>query len=122
MNRPVEEIPMRRNLSDRPIRGRSMVVDRPPLGRSIAIMILALLVLGLAMPAAAQKKQKDPVLHQYLIEEFAQLNAKLDRLGERLVALEAELARMKQTESELMTEVRSTQTTVKTMDTALSTF
>jgi len=85
-------------------------------------LILALLVLGLAMPAAAQKKQKDPVLHQYLIEEFAQLNAKLDRLGERLVALEAELARMKQTGSELMTEVRSTQTTVKTMDTALSTF
>jgi len=76
----------------------------------------------LAMPAAAQKKQKDPVLHQYLIEEFAQLNAKLDRLGERVVALEAELARMKQTGSELMTEVRSTQTTAKTMDTALSTF
>ena len=85
-------------------------------------LILALLVLGLAMPAAAQKKQKDPVLHQYLIEEFAQLNAKLDRLGERLVALEAELARMKQTGSELMTEVRSTQMTAKTTDTALSTF
>lgn len=88
----------------------------------MAIMIVALLVLGLAMPTAAQKKQKDPVLHQYLIEEFAQLNAKLDRLGERVVALEAELARMKQAGSELMTEVRSTQTTVKTMDTALSTF
>lgn len=84
--------------------------------------LLAFLVLGLAEPAAAQKKQKDPVLNQYLIEEFAQLNAKLDGLGERLTALEAELARLKQADSELMTEVRSTQTTAKTMDTALSTF
>lgn len=90
--------------------------------RRAAIIILAFLVLGLAEPAAAQKKQKDPVLNQYLIEEFAQLNAKLDRLGERLAGLESELARMKQADSELMTEVRSTQTTAKTMDTALSTF
>jgi len=89
---------------------------------SLVIMIAALVVLGLAMPAAAQKKQKDPVLNQYLIEEFAQLNAKLDRLGERLTALEAELARSRQTEAELMTEIRSTQTTLKTMDTSLSTF
>jgi hypothetical protein len=88
----------------------------------VAIFALAVLVLGLAVPAAAQKKHKDQVLHQYLIEEFAQINAKLDRLGERVVALEAELARTKQTQGELMTEVRSTQTTAKTMDTALSTF
>lgn len=90
--------------------------------RRAGVIILAFLVLGLAGPAAAQKKQKDPVLNQYLIEEFAQINAKLDRLGERLTALEAELARLKQADSELMTEVRSTQTTAKTMDTALSTF
>ena len=111
---------MRRTLSYRP----SAMADSA--STFFRFLILTLLVLGLGPeisgPAAAQKKQKDPVLNQYLIEEFAQLNAKLDRLGERLVALEAELARIKQMESELMTEVRSTQTTVKTMDTALSTF
>lgn len=90
--------------------------------RSVAIIVLSLLVLGLAAPAAAQKRQKDPVLEQYLISEFAQLNAKLDKLSERVNALEAELGRVKQTQAEVMTEVRSTQTTVKTMDTSLSTF
>jgi chromosome segregation ATPase len=87
-----------------------------------AVILLTLFVLAVAAPAAAQKKQKDLVLHQYLIQEFAQMNAKLDRLNERVTALEAELARVKQSGTELMTEVRSTQTTVKTMDTSLSTF
>lgn len=87
-----------------------------------AIIIVASLGLALAMPASAQKKHKDQVLHQYLIQEFAQINAKLDQLGERVAVLEAELARSKQTDSELMAEVRGTQTTAKTMDTALSTF
>lgn len=87
-----------------------------------AVILLTLFVLAVAAPAAAQKKQKDLVLHQYLIQEFAQVNAKLDRLNERVTALEAELARVKQSGAELMTEVRSTQTTVKTMDTSLSTF
>jgi hypothetical protein len=86
-----------------------------------AVILLTLFVLAVA-PAAAQKKQKDPVLHQYLIDEFAQMNAKLERLNERVTALEAEFARVKQSGAELMAEVRSTQTTVKTMDTALSTF
>lgn len=111
---------MRRNLSYWPsVRANSAKTF-------FRFLILTLLVLGLGPeisgPAAAQKKQKDPVLNQYLIEEFAQLNTKLNQLGERLAALEAELARVKQMESELMTEVRSTQTTVKTMDTSLSTF
>jgi septal ring factor EnvC (AmiA/AmiB activator) len=88
----------------------------------IRIVCAALLVLGLALPAAAQKKPKDPVLQQYLVEQFAQLNTKLDQLGERLTALEAEQTRLKQAQSELMTELRSTQTIVKTTDTSLSTF
>jgi hypothetical protein len=87
-----------------------------------AVILVTLFAFTLAAPAAAQKKQKDLVLHQYLIEEFAQMNAKLDRMNERVNALEAELARVKQSGAELMTEVRSTQTTVKTMDTSLSTF
>ena len=90
--------------------------------RATAIVVLAFLLLGLAMPASAQKRQKDPMLEQYLISEFAQLNAKLDRMQERVVALESELARVKQNQAEMITEIRSTQTTVKTMDTSLSTF
>jgi len=90
--------------------------------RRTAILAAALAALGLAPAAEAQKKHKDEVLHQYLINEFAELNAKLNRLAERIAAVETQMGRVQQTQTETTAEVRSTQTTVKTMDTSLSTF
>lgn len=89
------------------------------------IAILALLTLAVAVfapPAHAQKKQKDQVLEQYLIAEFAKLNAKLDGLSARVAAAEAEIAKVKQGQTEMLNEVRNNQTVVKTTDTSLSTF
>jgi hypothetical protein len=89
----------------------------------MAILIPIFLTAGLLNPVAAQqRKQKDPVLQQYLLEEFARINAKLDEVSARVTALEAEMGRVKQNQTDLQSEVRGTQVTAKTMDTALSTF
>jgi hypothetical protein len=80
------------------------------------------LALGFAPEAVAQKKQKDPVLHQYLIEEFGKITARIDQLSERLNAIEAELGRTKQQQTETNAEVRNTQTSLKSTDTSLSSF
>lgn len=91
--------------------------------RRIAILaVTAFVVAGLAQPVHAQKKQKDQVLEQFLIAEFAKLNAKLDSMADRLAAAEAEISRLKQAQAESTNEIRSTQTVVKTTDTSLSTF
>ena len=92
------------------------------MSRSAIVVAILLVALGGASPSEAQRKQKDPVLHQYLVDEFAQLNAKLERLAERLAAAEAELGRVRQSQADLLAEVRGTQTTVKTVDAGLSTF
>jgi hypothetical protein len=91
--------------------------------RRVTPVALLVVALGLAPAAGAQqKKHKDEVLHQYLIDEFAQLNAKFDKLTERLAALEAELGRAKQQQADLTTELRNSQNVVKAMDTSLSSF
>lgn len=90
--------------------------------RGTAILAVLLMVCLAALPAQAQKKQKDQVLEIYLINEFGRLNDKLDKMAERLASAEAEIARLKQNDADLLNEVRNTQTTVKTTDTSLSSF
>jgi len=90
--------------------------------RSVAVIAIVALALGLAPSAAAQKKQKDPVLEQYLLAEFGKLNAAIAQLNDRLAALEAELGRARQQQTELGTELRNTQNALKTTDTSLSSF
>ena len=90
--------------------------------RGTAILVVLAIAVVAAPAAEAQKRQKDPVLEQYLISEFTQLNAKLERMAERLAAAEAELARLKQSGTDLLSEVRNTQTTAKTTDTSLANF
>jgi hypothetical protein len=78
------------------------------------------LTLGVAPEAAAQKKQKDPVLHQYLIEEFSKLTSQIASLNERLNLLEGELAKAKQQQGETQTEVRNAQNVLKIVDSTLT--
>ncbi len=86
---------------------------------SLALLCAALLF---APAAAAQKKQKDPVLQQYLEDAFADLGAKLAKLGDRLSAIEEDLARLKQQQAASSEELRNTQTMIKTFDAGLSSF
>jgi len=57
------------------------------------LLVAMVLMLALCLPsiARAQKKQKDPVLHQYLIEEFGKLQAQITQLNERLGTLETQM-------------------------------
>lgn len=103
--------------------GNASCVDGGNPMRCLTAVALLAVVLGLAPAAGAQqKKQKDEVLHQFLIDEFAQLNAKLDKLTERVAAMEAEVNRFKQQQADLTTELRNAQNVVKAMDTSLSSF
>lgn len=88
----------------------------------IAFVLWAAFSLVFAPDLAAQKKPKDEALHQYLIDEFAQLNAKVGQLAERLTALEAHLGQLKQQQQDLSTELRNSQNTLKTVDTSLNSF
>jgi len=88
----------------------------------VGLVALVSLALCFAPEAGAQKKQKDPVLHQYLIEEFGKLQAQITQLNERLGTLESELARAKQLQNEINGEVRNAQTSLKSSDTSLSSF
>jgi len=87
-----------------------------------ALILSAALLLVLPPALAAQKKPKDEALHRYLIDEFAQLNAKAGQLAERLAALEAELAQLKQQQDNLNNEVRNTENILKATDTSLTSF
>ena len=78
------------------------------------------LALSVAPEAAAQKKQKDPVLHQYLIEEFGKLTSQIAVLNERLNTLEGELAKTKQQQGETQSEVRNAQNVLKIVDSTLT--
>ncbi len=94
--------------------------------RRTAFVLLATLALVLAPALADQKKPKDEALHQYLITEFAQLNAKVDkldeRLSERLTALDAKLGELKQQQNDLKIELRDAQNISKSIDTSLGSF
>jgi uncharacterized small protein (DUF1192 family) len=87
----------------------------------VAMIAAVTFALCFAPEVAAQKsKQKDPVLHQYLIEEFGKLQARMDQLNERLAALEAEIGRVRQQQTETTSEVRNAQTSLKAVDSTLT--
>lgn len=90
--------------------------------RSVAIIGIVALALGLAPSAAAQKKQKDPILEQFLVAEFAKLNTAISQLNDRLTALEAEMGKARQQQTDLGNEQRNTQNSLKSTDTSLSSF
>lgn len=90
----------------------------------LALAVGAALLLGpeVAGPAWAQRqpKHKDPVLEQYLIREFAQLNKRLDEMGARVAALESELAQSRDRQNEALAGLRSVQEALKQLDAAIS--
>lgn len=90
--------------------------------RRTVICILAIGILAGAPGAAAQKKQKDPVLQSYLEQTFADLNTKLSGLADRLSVLEGELNKLKQQQAEILTEARNANSSAKTTDNTLTSF
>jgi uncharacterized phage infection (PIP) family protein YhgE len=88
--------------------------------RVIPIMPVVLIALGLALTpgANAQPKVKDPVMMDQLNMKFSQVAEALNQISARLGAMEAELARLKQLE----TEIRNAQNAVKTADDKQSQF
>jgi len=88
----------------------------------IRFLLIAALALLLAPGAAAQKKQKDPVLQAYLEETFADLKTKLSALNDRLNTLEEQLVRLKQQQEQDQADLRSTLALLKTMDASFSSY
>lgn len=87
-----------------------------------AILLLVLAAFILASPAVAQKKPKDPVLQAYLEETFADLNAKLLKLADRLAVIEEDLGKLKQQQAAAVEDAKATQAILKSNDTTLTNF
>jgi hypothetical protein len=68
--------------------------------------------LAAVTPAPAQPKPKDPVMHNEMVKQFAQLTNALGQISTRLAAIEEELARLKTLE----TEVRNAQQVSRATD------
>ena len=83
------------------------------------IVFTAFLALSLAVPAPAQQKPKDPVLQSAMMDSFSRVLTQLDQLSNRLAGIEAELAKVKQQQADLNTELRNAQTVLKTTDATL---
>jgi len=90
--------------------------------RRAAFVLVAVLCLVFVPALKAQKKPKDEVLQQYLVEQFGQLNTKLGQLEDHLKAVDTELNQVKQKQNDLDAELRDSQTVSKSIDTSLSSF
>lgn len=90
--------------------------------RRVLLTLVACAALAFASPAEGQRKpkHKDPVLEQYLIEEFAKLHARLNQMDTRVSTLESEVGRVSQQQAENQTELRNAHSTVKAADTTLT--
>jgi hypothetical protein len=88
---------------------------------AVVLLTTVTLVMAPWLGAQAQQKQKDPVLQQYLLQEFAQLNAKLVQLSERVTATATKLDQLEQKQNSLDAELRNAQNMTKSIDTSLST-
>jgi prefoldin subunit 5 len=80
--------------------------------RLIPILFCAAVALAAMAPAPAQPKPKDPVMHNEMVKQFAQLTNALGQISTRLAAIEEELARLKTLE----TEVRNAQQVIRATD------
>ena len=90
--------------------------------RGTRVLMISALVLGVVPGAAAQqqKKFKDEGLQQYLIPEITAIQAKLDKLTEKLAALEAEIGKIKEQQGMLAEDHRHTQDLMKATDTSVT--
>lgn len=89
--------------------------------RGIGAFLILAAALGMVPGAGAQQKKfKDEGLQQYLVPELTAVGSKLDKLAERLAALEAEIAKIKQLQADLAADLRATQGLLKATDTSVT--
>ncbi|HEV2488737.1 MAG TPA: hypothetical protein VGT03_02930 [Candidatus Acidoferrales bacterium] len=84
---------------------------------SLAILSL---VLAPALEAQSPKKPKDEVTYQYMVTQFTALNARVDKLDQKLATLETDLAQLKQNQTDLAAELRDNESVTKTLDASLN--
>jgi uncharacterized protein YlxW (UPF0749 family) len=108
-----------------PLRAR----ENPPVAAGIGrgawmnqrrMVILAAAFFLAAPVAGAQQKIKDEGLHQYLVQEFARIDERLDKLTERVAAAENRLLQLEKLQAALGVGQAQTETLLKSSDTSLS--
>lgn len=82
------------------------------------LCLAALIICACASPILAQQKPKDPAMYGEMQAQFAKVNDALNQILNRLAALESEMGRLKQIE----TEIRNTQSAVRASDQKLADF
>jgi len=101
--------------------------------RSMAWIVTAGLGLSMwlvaAQPARAQQqpaqpppvpKFKDPGLQQYLVAEMASVQEKLDKIGARLDAVDSQLAKLKDQQQSLASDIHANQELSKATDSSVT--
>lgn len=90
--------------------------------RGTRVLMISALVLSVVPGAAAQqqKKFKDEGLQQYLVPEITAIQAKLDKLTEKLASLETEIGKIKEQQAMLAEDHRRTQDLMKATDTSVT--
>jgi plasmid maintenance system killer protein len=89
--------------------------------RAFGAFLIVAAALGLAPGTAAQQKKfKDEALQQFLVPELAAIQSKLDKLAERLSALEAGISKLQQRQDDLVADQRSTQSLLKATDNSVT--
>lgn len=90
--------------------------------RGLRVVMICALALSFALPAAAQqqKKFKDEGLQQYLVPQLTDIQAKLDKLTEKLAALETAVSKLQSQQAALAEDQRSTQGLLKATDASVT--
>jgi cell division protein FtsB len=89
--------------------------------RGLRVLILSALALSFVPGAAAQQRKfKDEVLQQYLVPQITDLQAKLDKLTDKLAALETAVAKLQAGQAALAEDLRSTQGLLKATDASVT--
>jgi hypothetical protein len=90
--------------------------------RGLRVLMISALALGVVPGAAAQqqKKFKDEGLQQFLIPELTQIQAKLDKMAEKLATLDAALGKLQAQQAALAEDQRSTQGLLKATDASVT--
>lgn len=86
--------------------------------RFALVSLVALIACAFAPSARAQQKPKDPALYSEMQNQFGRVTEALNQILTRLAAMESEVGRLKQLE----TEVKNTQGAVRGADQKLSDF